>query len=974
MRHARNVLWAILVLSLVCVVGVDELSAASTTYGTLRGQVVDGNDSPLAGATVVIQSPQMVREKAVLTDREGSYFVAGLPPGRYTVEARMSGFGSVRQETTILLDKTTVLAFKLTAGERQETVVVTADRPVVSKTESEGAYNLRKDLTESIPIGRSYQSLLQLAPGVANTGEGDGNPNILGGTQNSNTYLLDGVSITDAVTGTFGSNINYDSIEELDIKLTGVSAEYGQFQGGLSNVITKSGSNEFTGSVRDEITSPSFESQYDESTQNEFAPGSVIPEIPGRGERELTHDVEVTFGGPVVRNTAWFFLSYNRSDTVAVEQVGNPTGGPFGNGTYADTFEGDNSQGKLTWQVTNNNKLQYNYFEDPALTPRCYGQIFFGGPCYDTPFVDNQSQGGFAWTGSWNAIWGNRLFTDVRVSHWENGFGISPLAPQTIRPDLIFESPGGLGAGMAAGHAPTIDLTTGTLFDAPIFGDFPESRERDQYEAKTTAFFNTNNGSHTLKVGADYQETTRVGSSILAGNAILYTLGWVEPPPGLGGMGDPYDVNNRIYYLFVDFAPPSTAGPLSKETAVYVQDDWVLNDHWSFNLGVRFEKFQEENDVGEGVIDQSDFAPRLGAAYDIRADGKMLIKATAARYLAGVHLTTLSPFVRAAGGQSAYDVYVNSNFPNPGPPTWSFLSGQRPDPGTSGFSPDLEPQRINEYVLAYEQAITPLWGVKVKLIDREWDQIIGQTFSYDYSTGGPLQVLFLSNRDDIERSYQAAILEVERRFSNNWTFRGNIIKAKAEGNTEDDTGFSTYGSFPGVPQTTDNRYGRLSFDVDMAYKLFGSYRIPLKGRHGLEVGATLDWAAGNRYAGTQTATVVVGPGADGVQDVPLGTLASAPGASTDQSATVTQYFQPRGMFQEPDIWHMDLLTRYRFKLSDKTMFEGRMEVINLTDEQNPFEVNDNWTAGGANSGFGYPTGYPQFQRARTYRFNFAMLW
>ncbi len=985
MRYAKRVLiGAGIVLALVCMIAVNDVSAGID--GTLKGRVVDEDDSGLAGVTVILTSKNQIRERAVLTDSRGSFIAPGLAPGDYTVVAKLPGFKAIQQEVTVKLDQITLLDFKLSAGELTETVRVTARRPVVSKAEAAGSYNIRKDYTESIPVARSYQSLLGLAPGVANSRE-TSNPNILGGTSNSNQYMLDGVSIRDTVTGTFGSNINYDSIEEVEVKLTGVSAEYGKFQGGLSNVILKSGGNNVTGSLRDEITAPSFENRYDSGSQNEFAPGAA-PALPGRGQRDIRHDVEISLGGPVVRNTAWFFLSYNRNDTSAVAQLGNPNGGPLGDGTYSDPIEGDNSLGKITWQVSNSHKLQYDYFEDPALSPRCYGQLFWGGPCYDVPFVDNQQQGGFAWTGNWNAVWSSSVFTDVRVNHWENSFDITPLAPQTIRPDLIFESPSGtLGAGLAAGHAPTIDLTTGSLFDAPVFGPVPEERKRDEYDVKTTAFFNTEHtGTHTLKIGAQYTDGTREGSSILSGNGLIYTLGWVNPPEGLGGapgcnantvaLGgcDPYDVNNRAYYVFYDFAPPGSGGPTSKETGIYVQDDWSLNDHWTFNLGLRWEKFQEENDVGEEVIDQSDFAPRLGTTFDVKGDGRHLIKATAASYLAGVNLTTLSPFVRAAGGQSSYDVYINSTFPTPGPPTWVLSNSVRPDPSTAGFDPDLEVQRIDELTLGYEHAINENWGVKLKYIDREWDNIIGQKFSYDYTGIDPATLLFSENDSSIERSYQGILIDLEKRLSNDWTFRANLVFGEAEGNTESDTGFSSFNSYPGVPQSTENRFGNLSFDVEQEVKLGGSYRLPIDSpRHSLEFGGTYTWSAGNPYAGNTRVNVVVGPGADGTQDFPLGTDA-ATAAGADQIATMTQYFQPRGEFQEPDIWTVDMQTKYLFNFSKDVFFEVRMEVRNLTDEQNPLSVTTNYTTAGPSASFGYPTSYSQFQNARNYRFNAAVIW
>jgi hypothetical protein len=113
------------------------------------------------------------------------------------------------------------------------------------------------------------------------------------------------------------------------------------------------------------------------------------------------------------------------------------------------------------------------------------------------------------------------------------------------------------------------------------------------------------------------------------------------------------------------------------------------------------------------VIDDSGFAPRLGASYDITGEGRYVVKATAARYLAGINLTTLSPFLRQAGGQSTYDLYFNNNFPNAGLPDW-LLIGQVRSTGT--FDPNLKPQYFDEYSLGYEHSFAPNLGAMLRFI------------------------------------------------------------------------------------------------------------------------------------------------------------------------------------------------------------------------------------------------------------------
>src|SRR6185295_16718325 len=192
-ERSRGLVAALLALPLLWAAGADSLQAV-TIYGTLRGTVVDEQDQPLVGVLIRVSSDVAIRERGVVTDARGAYFISQLEPGDYKVIASLEGFTTIQQEALVKLDQTTVMDIKLPPGKEAETVTVTAERPVVSKTQSGSSFNLRKDFTEGLPLGRSYQTLMGLAPGVANESENDGNPNILGGLQNSNRYLLDGVS------------------------------------------------------------------------------------------------------------------------------------------------------------------------------------------------------------------------------------------------------------------------------------------------------------------------------------------------------------------------------------------------------------------------------------------------------------------------------------------------------------------------------------------------------------------------------------------------------------------------------------------------------------------------------------------------------------------------------------------------------------------------------------------------------------
>ena len=146
--------------------------AGSTQTGTLRGTVFDSKGEPLVGVLVTLGSPSLIRERALVTDAQGAFFAAGLPPGDYKVTAKLDGYITMELSTNVEVDKTTPLSVTLKEGAVTETVTVTAERPVVDRTNTESSVVLEKTFTEQLPVPRSDLSLLTFAPGVVDA-DGD---------------------------------------------------------------------------------------------------------------------------------------------------------------------------------------------------------------------------------------------------------------------------------------------------------------------------------------------------------------------------------------------------------------------------------------------------------------------------------------------------------------------------------------------------------------------------------------------------------------------------------------------------------------------------------------------------------------------------------------------------------------------------------------------------------------------------------
>ncbi len=355
MRHARAL--ALLHTLALCVT-LPALALAQTT-GTLRGIVVDGHGRPLAGTTVVVASAgQAVSGRGTVSDEGGGFLITSLPPSRdYVVQAQYPGY-ALLQMTEIEIRAGEVANLRVVLSERatyRETVEVRATPQIVTLERAGAGISISSEFIDALPIlGRNYQDILTLAPGVTDV-DGDGNPNIHGARDTDVITLVDGVSSTDPLTGKRGAELNIESIQEIEIKTAGASAEYSRGQGGFVNVITKSGGNDFEGA---------FKFYWRGSTLDGDGAGLDDPTLHAglaeHGLRDLDFDdflAFVSFAGPIRRDHAWFFFTH---EEVSLEEPVNAVSNAFVTGVRQkrDFL-------KLTWQASSNNRVAFSVIYDP---------------------------------------------------------------------------------------------------------------------------------------------------------------------------------------------------------------------------------------------------------------------------------------------------------------------------------------------------------------------------------------------------------------------------------------------------------------------------------------------------------------------------------------------------------------------------------------------------------------------------------
>src|SRR5881296_2570508 len=245
---------ALYTLTIVLSLAPNPLSPASAqANGGLQGLIVDKAGTPIPGSTVVAANARLGLSRAVITDRRGAYRIAPLPPAPdYTLHVSFPGMATV-EVPEIDIPPGTVVSVPVVLvlqQDVQERIRVVQHHDAIDPDEATTQTRFSSEFLEALPIlGRDYQDVLALAPGVTDV-DGDGNPNIHGARDTDVVTLVDGVSTVDPLTGHVGQQLNLESIQEIEVKTSGASAEFSRGQGGFVTVVTKSGGNEFAGDFK----------------------------------------------------------------------------------------------------------------------------------------------------------------------------------------------------------------------------------------------------------------------------------------------------------------------------------------------------------------------------------------------------------------------------------------------------------------------------------------------------------------------------------------------------------------------------------------------------------------------------------------------------------------------------------------------------------------------------------------------------
>jgi hypothetical protein len=959
-------------LAVLAVLTLASLSvlAQSTVTGALTGTVTtDG--IPLPGTTVTITSPNLQGSRTAISDGNGNYNFAALPPGEYTVRFELEGLQPVTRVTRVTLAGMSRADADMRVSAITESITVTASAPAVMET-TEVQTNYQKEDIDNLPIPRNVNAIALLAPGVTSNGP-RGALQVSGSTSNDNLIVVNGAIVQENLRGQARPLFIEDAIQETTGITGAVSAEYGRFTGGVISSITKSGGNEFSGSVRDTVSNPSWTG------------ASAFGE--DRAESALSHLYEATLGGRVIRDRLWFFGAGRLANTTGTS--GNII---LSGENIPSKTENFRYELKFTGQLAQNHSLMVNFLDNPSKSTNNNQLGVYEFRALD-PEVEQKE--------------------DFMAAHYSGIFTSSLLGEVNwSQRRFTFVGYGGDNRDVYLGTPIYQGIGGGGVANAPYFCGICDDEERNNelLTAKLTYFLGTRGfGSHSLVGGYERYNEFRLSNNYQSPtNLVLFPY---QTPVQLVN-GVPIFTFNE--FDLVEYYPveiPSIGSDLTTQS-IFLNNKWDLNSRFSFNIGARYDMTEGFDSQGNPTADDSQISPRLGLTFDPAGNGRMKFNASYGKYVGRLAETVQGAGSAAGDPWGIYYYYDGptitgtSDFVVRQVIDWFLARGgtdylnwqgeYAPDLSIGGFSTKLAGRLrapgVDEWTIGAGFQISPNAYVRADYINREWNNayvnITNQTTGIvtEPITGARSDLTLVDNTDLLTREYEAIQLSANARFLNRINVGTNYTYSKLRGNAEmENTGSGPvseggwifqYPEFQGFPQNRPTGY--LSSDQRHKLRAWGGMDFGLGPVGVLNISVLQRFDSGTPYslAGSIAARRDPATGTDRL-----------PYVRATPVNTVTYFFSDRGAFRWDDIHATDVALNYRFPFRQfQLFFEG--DIINAFDNQgqiggnvavsrtatafNPFTetpVEDvHYTRA---LGFGDARSAADYQLPRTYRLSFG---
>jgi outer membrane receptor protein involved in Fe transport len=864
-------------------------TAAAYTTVDFTGRVTDDKGKPIPNATIAITSEQGTTRRATADD-SGQFRLPAMPSGNYKANVSAPGFTDLKDRQISISPGTAAFAFTLSPqGTVIDEVIVSAARPINDFTKTDSGLSINvQDLAERAPIARSVSATVMLAPTVSLA-----DPSIVsnGVRRNQNTvtmsgtsaaesvYYINGLNVTDQRAFLGYSDLPYEMIQTIDVKSGGYSAEFGRGTGGIVNIVTRSGSNEFHWGTSAYWAPDSLRA----SRSTTYRPGGN--NSVGIIDRQKTVEQDqseqtIWASGPIWRDHIFFFGLYNARQTEnwGAAAFTNPINN---NGSLLNTKYNDPRwAAKLDFVFNENHRLEATVFsdkEDTDYRPWNYGMAedrIIGVPGLSNPngslLPYQQESGGTNYILQYTGVINQNFTVSALVGRTESSYKDS---------GPYIDTPGVQDFG-TTGSFVTLGRHAGPF-------NFTGEDERDTYRIDADIYFSAA-GEHHIRVGFDYEDLLSTAYSAYTGGALYYAYDAGDCPPGTGADGC---VEKLTFANIGEFE--------ATQSAWYIQDEWEITPNFTLMLGVRGDMYDYKNVRGQSYIKITDqIAPRVGFSWDPTDSGRTRVYGSVGDYYLPVATNTS---IRASSGEVYTDQYFQATrdadgnlvldangFPLMGAqigPTDYFSPPTAPDPRAVAEA-DIDPMYEREFSLGLEHRLAwgwlDGWTVGLRYTHRRLKSTIEDTaigdaiirycdrlglacaandpgiYPYvllnpgngarvfiDLDGDTPADLLGNPNPDynpqyidltaaDIAlpkavRKYDAVELTFARPFDGVWSLQGSYVWSKSRGNYEGAVKSDIGQTDTSITQDFDHAanmlgaYGYLPNDRRHTFKLFGSW-------------------------------------------------------------------------------------------------------------------------------------------------------
>jgi Carboxypeptidase regulatory-like domain/TonB dependent receptor-like, beta-barrel len=851
----RTWIRTVMVLAMVAIGAGTALAQNAQITGTLRDQT----GGVLPGAAVTARNQETGLLRTATSEASGTYRLPALPPGVYTVIAELQGFGTEeRKDFVVVIDQVAVVDFALKPATVAETVTVTGMSPIVDSRASAVSTAITNEQIQDLPVAsRRWIDLAMLTPGVSQDNiRGQfyrGNINIGAGTREySNGFVVDGVNNTWAQMGEPRQNFAMDSIREFKVSQSTYKAEFGLATGGVLSVVTKSGTNKFSGSAF-----------------NFFRDKSLTAKTVFESERPDFRRWQYggTFGGPIKQNRTHFFVAAEGTNENQFFTVNTGARFPQFDGTYPSEQYRWTYSARVDHQLSANQTLFARVSQEVEYRPI----ITSGGRIHPSNSFDfavprDSYVAGHTW------IMNPRMINDIRVQY--------AFAKYEVAPPYSHGSwePGDFGSDRLNYCTAVFTYPSLALGGCGNSQMGPEKR----WELRDD-FAWTMGDAHQWKAGADLSfisfRSDNLGSPLGS---------WTFPGDAVYNAADPTTFPSQYTNSLPTYAEIPTTS-----FALYAQDDWRLASTLTLNLGVRYDRqlgsYNEDlsellGDIGDKLGptfatfpvpvpfhqgadqrgDANNFGPRVGLAWDVNGDGNTTVHAGYGLFYE--NMRTLQNFGELTWPQARQIIISNPSFPDA-------LQGRSRDQFVSTAAPNItamDNENVSAYAHQFSVGGSRMVGTDlgvtadVIIVERKSDRDTVDLNLPDQITRARAYPQFARVnfwQPTADNTYRALLLKVEKRMSHRYQFLLSYTLSKSDDNSFQNVYGDKYGffklEFPGV---ADRRHrlvasGIVQLPGDFQASVIGDFRssLPMNPTSSIDInndGYAIDLPAGvTRFSG-----------------------------------------------------------------------------------------------------------------------------